>query len=94
MTFDELLARWTTDAATYRRRWPADPIAATLELCAAEIREAMVGQSGQPLTAEEYARREQVSVQTVTSWCRRGELEAYKDMKGCWRIPAHARRAA
>lgn len=94
MTFDELLARWTADAATWRQRWPADPVAATLELCAAELRDVLVGQSGQPLTPEEYARREKVSEQTVTGWCRRGELEAYRDIKGRWRIPAHARKAA
>jgi hypothetical protein len=90
--FDDLLGRWTADAETRRSRWPDDPIATTLDLCAAEIREVLAGMSAVPLSPSEYALREGVTEQAVTGWCRRGELEAYRDERGRWRIPGHARR--
>ena len=46
-----------------------------------------------PMSPAEYAIREGVTEQAVTGWCRRGELEAFRDARGRWRIPPHARRA-
>lgn len=91
--FDDLLGRWGADATTRRDRWPDDPMAATLDLCAAEIREVLAGLSVVPMSPAEYAMREGVTEQAVTGWCRRGELEAFRDARGRWRIPPHARRA-
>ena len=91
--FDDLLSRWASDAAARRARWTDDPIAATLDLCSSEIREVLAGLSVIPLSPAEYALRDGVSEQAVTSWCRRGELEAFRDTRGRWRIPPHARRA-
>ncbi len=90
--FDDLLGRWAADAASRRIRYPEDPIATTLDLCGAEIREILLGLSVVPLTPAEFAEREGVTEQAVTAWCRRGEVEAFRDARGHWRIPPHAKR--
>lgn len=89
----ELVGRWRQDAETRKRRVPSDPVAATLEVCAAELEEQVIRAAARPLTPEEYAVKAGVTPQTVTAWCRNGTLEAYQDGRQ-WRIPPHAERAA
>ena len=91
--FDDLLARWAADATSRRVRCTDDPIATTLDLCAAEIREVVLGLSVTPLSPAEFASREGVSEQAVTTWCRLGQVEAYRDTNNHWRIPPHAKRS-
>lgn len=87
-----LVAKWRGDATIRRKVTDTDPIAAALDYCAAELQAALADQAESPLTPEEFAAREHVTAQAVTRWCRIGELEAYRDQKGRWHIPPHAKR--
>jgi hypothetical protein len=90
----DLLGRWRQDADSRKRRFPNDPIATALEVCAAEVDEILLGLSAVPLSPGEYARLHGVTPQAVTQWCRTGRLEAYRDSTGHWRIPPHAKHMA
>lgn len=89
----ELVAAWQRDSHVRRQRAPHDPVADALDSCAAELQEKFAAESLSPLTPEEWgALNGGVSPQSVTSWIRSGELEAYRDERGHWRIPRHAQR--
>lgn len=95
MTADEvrqLVSAWRADATARRQRAPSDPAAEVLDSCAAELQEKFAAVSVEPLTPEEFGvLRGGVTAQTVTSWCRKGWLEAYRDDAGHWRIPRSAK---
>lgn len=89
-----LVDRWQRDAAARRARTPHDDVAAALDSCAAELQEAFARESDEPLTPEEWgASHGGLTAQAVTRMCRLGELEAYRDVRGRWKIPPHAERA-
>lgn len=91
----EIVQDWTTEAKVLRRRGENAAIARTLDACAAELQERFARQLEEPLTPAEWAALHGgVSPQSVTTWCRRGELEAYRDAHRRWRIPPHAERRA
>lgn len=91
---NQLADAWDAEAEQKRRRVPSDPIAATLDTCAAELRERLLAliSEDRSLTPDEYAALHHISPQAVTAWIRRGELEAYRDARHHWHIPASARR--
>lgn len=89
----DLVASWQADAAARRRRTPNDPVADALDACAAELQERFAEAALEPLSPEEWgAIHGGVTPQTVTTWIRSGELEAYKDNRGRWRIPVTSER--
>lgn len=89
----ELVASWQADAKARRQRAPHDPAAEVLDACAAELQELFARAACEPLTPEEWgAIHGGVTPQTVTAWIRSGELEAYRDARGRWRIPPTAER--
>lgn len=87
----DLLKSWRADAEVYRKRWPTDPIAATLDHCAAEVEQVMILHSNEPLSASQYAQKVGLTRQRVVQLIHEGKLEAYQDHQNApWRIPAYA----
>jgi hypothetical protein len=73
---------WRTRAAGQRHPSINNPIADTLDVCAAELEEAL--SSDLYVDVEPYARihSERPHVQTVRKWCRLGWLPAIQTRKG------------
>lgn len=92
--FNELIASWRRDAEVRLKRVANDPVAATLDYCAAELAGVVARETLKPRTPAEFADLCGVTEQTVTSWCRRGLIEAYQDATGHWRIPGHVEAKA
>ena len=84
---------WTAEAENRRRISKIDQVADTLEHCASEllVRVREVAAAEETLTAEAYAKREGVTVQTVRTWIRTNQLQATNGPKG-YRIAAGAKR--
>jgi DNA-binding transcriptional regulator YiaG len=84
---------WRTEAAERRRISALDPVADTLEYCAAELqlRAREIEHAREEVTPEQYARAEGVTVQTVRTWIRQGRLPARETPKG-YRIQKDAKR--
>ena len=89
-----IASTWRTEAAERRRISALDPVADTLEYCAAELqlRAKEIEHATEELTPDQYARTEGVTVQTVRTWIRHGQLQARETPKG-YRIPKGAKRA-
>jgi hypothetical protein len=85
---------WRTEAAERRRISALDPVADTLEYCAAELqlRAREIEHATEEITPEQYARANDVTVQTVRTWIRQGQLKARETPKG-YRIAKDAKRA-
>jgi len=91
----ERAALWRRDAAARRQYSGVDPVADTLEACAAQIEAdvARVDRETAYLTVEEYAAHACVSVSTIRRLCARGELQGVvKSAADEWRIPRGAQR--
>lgn len=88
---------WRDEAQKRRRVSQADPVADTLDYCAAELArtvdEMRVGLHR--VTVEQYAKLQNppVSEQTVRNWITRGELQAERGARGGWVIDPKAKRS-
>lgn len=84
---------WRTEAAERRRISALDPVADTLEYCAAELqlRAREIEHAREEVSPEQYARTAGVTVQTVRTWIREGQLNARETPKG-YRIAKDAQR--
>lgn len=88
-----LATAWRGEAEQRRRISRHDPVAETLDYCAAELLEQMrqLDAPGAAATVEQYAADHGVTPQTCRNWIHRGELDAVRTPHG-WRIPRTARR--
>lgn len=87
-----LASRWGAEAASRRRLWAEDPVAATLAHQAAELDDLLrrLELELARMTVEEFAMERGVSPQTVTRWIRKGYLAAVRTTAG-YRIRRGAR---
>jgi excisionase family DNA binding protein len=87
-----LASRWAAEAATRRKLWAEDPVAATLAHQAAELEELLrrLELELARMSVAEFADERGVSPQTVTRWIREGYLAAVKTPEG-YRIRRGAR---
>ena len=86
--------KWRQDAETRRELNDKDPVAEAFDLCADKLEGHLLAarEHFETVTPEEYASVLGVSPTTVRSYIKRGELEAYSNGRGGWRIPAGAVR--
>ena len=84
---------WQQEAADRRKISAIDPVADTLDYCAAEIfdRIAELDQKVNWVNTEEYAELHGITPQTVRSWIRSGDLDAHETPKG-YVINRHTKR--
>jgi DNA-binding transcriptional regulator YiaG len=86
-------ASWKEEAQKRRAISSLDPVADTLDFCAADLAERLrtATRAAEEMTPEQYAAAEGVTVQTVRNWIRRGQLVARHTAKG-YRIAKDAVR--
>lgn len=78
---------WEREAGQRRGRWAPDPVASSLDSCAAELRTALRAAEVAMLedTVEEFAATHQRTAATVRRWCRQHLVDCRKTPKG-WMI--------
>lgn len=85
---ERLVKKWRAEAKRHRAITEVNPVADTIDYCAAEFEAALqdAQRADAYLTVEEFAARKRTSPQTVRAWCRTGKIRAERTPSG-WLIP-------
>lgn len=85
---------WRQEVSRRRQFSRTDPVADALDYAASELTGEIerLERDLHYLSPEQYAELKGVSSQTIRNWINAGELEAVRDGRGRWLIPATAER--
>lgn len=88
---ERVTKKWRAEARRHRAITPVNPIADTIDYCAAELEGALqdAARADAYLTVDEYATQYRASPQTVRTWCRAGKIPAERTPSG-WLIRVEA----